>query len=541
MSAAVVAGLIALLAGPRESPEMRARRTLAEVERKRGPESTAAALRLNELAVVLQTAGQPREAATYARRAYEIFAREALETAAVAGVLYNMAAMERDCGRQERAHALARLAVRIRRAVVTDVGPDLSEYLVLAGELSWELKRHAEAAALLKEAVAARDGAGRPQALRTLSLLAATLAGGGHKPEAAEVLRRALGLAEASPETPPAALADLLERLGDAEEAEDAAQALQRYRRALAIRDASPPQDPWALSVDLGHVAMDAQNRGAVDESDALYARVAQVLEQYIGLDDPRVIDVYWELGGQSAFFREGQKDKAAVFWRKAFEGIEKYVARTDAAEGRRGLAHASLLAEHLASARARAGDLAGGEAYLRRLVAINEKVYGADRESVAEALVTLAEFHREHGQREKAEAVYGEALAAYESVDKSDYEGDVRPILMALVKLSEEAGDVDATVALYERIVSAEMEHRVYGTGVLIGALQKLADLEARRGRFERAEEQHRKALDVVQRGDATNTAAAISVLEAYASFLAGRHRLPEAQHLRATAASLK
>ena len=270
-------------------------RALAIDEASYGPDHPEVAIDLNNLAGLLQATNRLEEAEPLYRRALAIDeASFGPDHPNVAIRLNNLALLLNATHRLDEAEPLIRRALAIDEA---SFGPDHPKVAIRLNNLAELLRvthRLAEAEPLYRRALAIDEaslGPDHPNVARDLNNLAGLLRATNRLKEAEPLYRRSLAIDEASlgPDHPDVAtllnnLAGLLEVTNRLAEAEPL------YRRALAIDEKSFGPDHPDVAIDLNNLAGLLEVTNRLEEAEPLYRRAAGIMLASLGPDHPNTI-----------------------------------------------------------------------------------------------------------------------------------------------------------------------------------------------------------------------------------------------------------
>jgi hypothetical protein len=357
--------LLAKALHARAEPLMR--RALAIGEARLGNDHPTVAIRLNNLAALLQATNRLGEAEPLMRRALAINeASLGKDDPNVATDLNNLGGLLRATNRLGEAEPLMCRALAIDEASLGKDHPTVARDLSNLASLLQDTNRLGEAELLMRRALAIDEtslGKGHPSVARDLNNLAALLRDTSRLGEAEPLLRRALAITEASlgndhPNVATALsnLAELLRttnRLGEAE---------PLMRRALAIDETSLGKHHPNFATALNNLAQLLQDASRPGEAEPLLRRALAISEASYGKDHPDVANRLINL--------------------------------------------AALL-----QATNRLGD---AEPLMRRALAIYEASYGKDHPTVAIALNNLARLLQDTNRLGEAEPLMRRHLAIF-------------------------------------------------------------------------------------------------------------------------------
>ncbi len=292
-----VMGQLDMLFGAMALParaELYSRRALAIAVSHFPPDHTRVAIRLNNLAQLLQDTNRLGEAEPLMRRALGIDeASYGPDHPEVAISLNNLALLLQATNRLGEAEPLIRRALGIDEASYGPEHPKVAIRLNNLAALLQATNRLGEAEPLMRRALGideASYGPDHPNVARDLNNLAQLLQATNRLGEAEPLMRRALGIDEASygPDHPNVArdlnnLAQLLQdtnRLGEAE---------PLMRRALGIDEATYGPDHPDVARDLNNLAQLLQATNRLGEAEPLMRRALGIDEASYGPDHPNV------------------------------------------------------------------------------------------------------------------------------------------------------------------------------------------------------------------------------------------------------------
>ncbi len=285
--------------GLKYEAERWSRRALTIDEEAYGPEHPIVAVRLNNLAQLLQHTNRLNEAEPLMRRALDIDENAfGPQHPDVARDLNNLAQLLKETNRLKEAEPLMRRALDIDENAFGPQHPDVARDLNNLAQLLKETNRLKEAEPLMRRALDIDENAFGPQhpdVARDLNNLAQLLQHTNRLKEAEPLMRRALDIDENAfgPQHPDVAidlnnLALLLKATNRLKEAEPL------MRRALDIDEkAFGPQHP-NVARDLNNLALLLQETNRLKEAEPLMRRALDILEASLGDDHP------WTVGARN-------------------------------------------------------------------------------------------------------------------------------------------------------------------------------------------------------------------------------------------------
>ena len=257
-----------------------------------GPEHPDVAIRLNDLARLLQATNRLGEAEPLMRRALKITqAAYGPDHREVASYLNNLAQLLQVTNRLGEAEPLMRRALEITQAAYGPDHPNVATCLNNLALLLQATNRLGEAELLIRRALEitqAAYGPDHPEVASYLNNLALLLKATNRLGEAEPLMRRALEITQVAygPDHPMVAtclnsLASLLcatNRLGEAE---------PLMRRALEISQAAYGPDHPNVAIYLNNLAQLLQDTNRLGEAEPLMRRAVEILTKSLGTDHP--------------------------------------------------------------------------------------------------------------------------------------------------------------------------------------------------------------------------------------------------------------
>ena len=298
-------------------------RALAIVEAVNEPDNPDVALRLNNLAQLLQETNRPEEAETMMRRALEIDkAAYGPDHPDVARDLTNLAQLLYVTNRLAEAEPMMCRALAIVEAAYGPDHPDVAIRLNNLAILLQDTIRLEEAEPMLRRALAiveAAYGPDHPDVAIRLSNLARLLNDTNRMAEAEPMMRRALDIYEVAygPDHPTVAivlnnLAQLLRGTNRLAEAEP------MMRRTLEIDKAAYGPDHPDVARDLSNLASLLQDTNRLAEAEPMMRRSLDIYEAAYGPDHPTVAIV---LNNLAELLRDTNRlEKAEPLMRRALD-----------------------------------------------------------------------------------------------------------------------------------------------------------------------------------------------------------------------------
>ncbi len=270
------------------------RRALAIDEKNFGPDHPIVAIRLSNLAGLLQDTNRMHKAELLIRRALEIGEKNfGPDHPTVALRLNNLATLLQDTNRLNEAEPLMRRALKIDEKSLDPNHPNIANDLHNLAWLLKETNRMEEAEPLMRRALGIDEkslGPDHPKVAGNLNNLAQLLQATNRMAEAEPLMRRALEIDVKSfgPDHPDVArdlnnLARLLEDTNRMEEAEPL------MRRALEIDVKSFGPNHPMVAIRFSNLAHLLQATNRMDEAEPLMRRALEIDEKSFGPDHPIV------------------------------------------------------------------------------------------------------------------------------------------------------------------------------------------------------------------------------------------------------------
>ncbi len=366
-------------------------------------------------------------------------------------------------------------------------------------ELHWRQQQAGEAekafrqALALREAEAAEQPAALAQVLNRLGELYHAL---GRYREAKPLYERALKRFRQAKDDAGVskALVPLLNNLGlvDAELG-DYQEANDSYREALAIQKKLLGENHLDLAYTLNNLAMLEEKRGEHLEAERLYQKVLALKTEHLGEDHPHLATTLNNLA--LLYNNTGDYAQAEPLYRRALEIREKHL----------GADHAALATplNNLALLYYNLGNLKQAETLYQRALELRRTHLGEDHPSVASTLHALALLHQSRGEYEQAEALYQQALNIWERAYGEDHPS-VASSLNNLAALYRKQGNNQKAEAMHRHALAIREQRLGESHPDVANSLNNLALLYAKAGEHDRAEKLYLRALHIAEHGQA-------------------------------------
>jgi tetratricopeptide (TPR) repeat protein len=364
------------------------RRALAIDEQYHGAEHSEVAIRINNLAVLLQATNRLAEAEPLMRRGLAIQAKNhGPDHPYVAAQLNNLARLFRETNRLTEAEVLLRRALAIDEQSYGDEHPSVAMRLNSLAALLLATNQLAEAEPLMRRALTIDEqcyGAEHPKVAGGLNNLAQLLQATNRLAEAEPLMRRALAIDEQSYGADHPKIAIDLNNLALLVQATNRqAEAEPLMRRALAIQENSHGADHPFVARQLNNLAQLLQAMNRLTEAEPLMRRALAIDEQSYG---PEHSDVARDQNNLALLLKATSRlAEAEPLMRRALATYEQSYGADHPA--------VAIALNNLASLLQATNRLGEAEPLIRRSLAIDEQSYGADHPNVAIRLNNLAQL----------------------------------------------------------------------------------------------------------------------------------------------------
>lgn len=308
------------------------RRALAIDENSFGPEHPKVVTRLNNLALLLQATNRLGEAETMMRRALAISEHSfGPDDPRVATQVKNLAGLLQATNRLQEAEPMMRRALALGERKFGPDHPNVAHSLGVLASLLRETSRVVEAESLMRRALEIDErsfGPKHPRVATQLNNLAGLLKATNRLDEAEPLMRRVLAIDEKTfgPKHPDVArdlnnLALLLQTTKRLAEAEPL------MRRALAIHEQSFGPEHPKVAVSLNSLAQLLQDTNQIEEAEPLMRRALTILEQSFGPEHP---DVAGGLNNLALLLRDHKRpDEVEPLMRRMIKIFVEFTHRT--------------------------------------------------------------------------------------------------------------------------------------------------------------------------------------------------------------------
>jgi CHAT domain-containing protein/tetratricopeptide (TPR) repeat protein len=341
--------------------------------------------------------------------------------------------------------------------------------------------------------------------------------------EAVPLMERAIALCEKSlGESFPLALS--LDILGGLHrDLNDLDRAESYFTRALAVREhVQGPEHPDVAST-LTSLAAIANTRENFARAEQLYLRIIAINEKAHGPEHISVAPALFGLA--STYSNRGQFARAESLLRRALAIFEKASAGRDDF-------FTVLTLNNLAAVLKEQGRYEEAEPLYLRSLAAQEKLFGAESETVATTLTNLAALYREKGEYLRAEPLLRRALAAQEKTLGPTH-ADVGITLNQLALLLSDRGDNEGALPLFERALSIYEKALGPEHSAVAATLSSIAYIHSERKDYDGAEKLYQRALSIIEKSLGTETPLYASTLNNLAITVAEREDYARAEPL--------
>ena len=377
---------------------------------------------------------------------------------------------------------------------------DLAGLRKQAAEL-YRAGKYPEATELVKRSLALAErqyGPDHPDVGALLNNLATLHQAQGRYLEAEPLFKRALAIAEKARGPDHADVGTALNNLALLYRVQGRyVEAEPLYQRALAVREKALGPDHLDLASSLNNLALLYQARGRYIEAEPLLKRALVVAEKALGANHARVGTALNNLG--DLYRVQGRPAEAEPLYRRALAVAEKALGPDHPDVG--------TYLSNLAVLYGAEGRYADAEPLHKRALAVREKALGVDHPLVSLSLNNLAELYRMRGRYPEAEPLYRRALASYERALGSDHP-DLGTPLNNLAFLYQDQGRYAEAEQLYQRALMIR-EKALGPDHPSVGAsLHNLAGLHLAQRDWVRAAELWRRSTAVLTRRAQRGTA---------------------------------
>ncbi|MDX1578057.1 MAG: serine/threonine-protein kinase, partial [Gemmatimonadota bacterium] len=394
--------------------------------------------RVSDFLADLFTAADPAEARGRDPTATELLDRgarrlredEALaeDPAIRADLLTVLADVHANLGRDDRAEALAREALELRRETLPPDHPDIAEALETLGVILVNERELNEAGSLLSEGLEIlRARAEEPDDVLASAYtnLAAVALFRGELDSAASLLREGIAIRRRIGDSADLAnsldgLAIVHARRGDHEEA------IALHREALDLRSRLLEPDHPALAGTRQNLAVALIRAGRPAAAEPHLRRAVDTWREVLGPDHPRLGIAVANLG--TSLMRQGRLSAAESMFVASVEIRRRLYPEGD---------HPSLgsAVNSLGTLYLRTGDLDRAERLYLEAREIRRRAFGEDHPTYLASLSNLGALYRERGELGRAESFYRQALEGRIRVQgEVHHDTDVDRLELALV-----------------------------------------------------------------------------------------------------------
>jgi tetratricopeptide (TPR) repeat protein len=412
----------------------------------------------NQLGVLFDAKADYAEAEPLVRRAIAIDEQiYGPDHPNVAIRLNNLANLLNDTNRRAEAEPLMRRALAIDENSHGPDHPTVAINLNTLAQLLHDTNRLAEAEPLMRRALAIDEtnyGPDHPNVARDLNNLAAFLQDTNGLAEAERLYRRALAIDEKSYGLDHPNVAIRLSNLASLLQATNRlAEAEPPTRRALAIDETNLGPNHPVVARDLNNLAQLLKATNRLAESEPLMRRALAIHETSFGPDHP---DVAIAINNLAALLQHTSCFAEAEPMMRRALAIDETSYRPDHPNVARDL-------NNLAQLLKATNRLAEAEPLMRRALTIDEMSYGMDHPDVARDLNNLAQLLQATNRLAEAEPLYRRALAIDETsygLDHPDVAVDLNNLallLHATNRLAEAEPLMRRALAIFETSLVAD------------------------------------------------------------------------------------
>jgi CHAT domain-containing protein/tetratricopeptide (TPR) repeat protein len=300
-------------------------------------------------------------------------------------------------------------------------------------------------------------------------------------------------------------------------------------KRALALAERQFGPDHPTVGTALNNLAGFYKAQGSYAEAERLYERALAIFEKALGPDNP---DVGTALNNLAELYRvQGRYREAEPLYTRA-RAIDERAHGPDDPNVGRDLNNLAMLYEAQ-------GRYAEAEPLYQRALAIFEKALGPDHPDVANGLNNLAELYRVRGRYREAEPLYTQARAIDERARGPD-DPNVGRDLNNLAALYDAQGRYAEAESLYKRALAIEEKALGPDNPDVGSALNNLAWVYRAQARYAEAEALMKRALAIDEKALAPDHPSVGTDLNNLAAMYRVQGRYAEAEPLSQAALAI-
>jgi CHAT domain-containing protein/Tfp pilus assembly protein PilF len=313
----------------------------------------------------------------------------------------------------------------------------------------------------------------------------------GQHAESADLLTRAVSLAEIQLGPTDSTVAMLLESLGKCHyHLADYVHAEQAWNRARDIREKTSGANSIATARVLNNLAVLYKAQGRYSEAEALYRKTLDIRERTLGTDH---LDVAASLNNlANLLLVQARYGEAEADYQRALEITERNLGDHDP--------KIAIGLNNLAALYHMLGRYHDEEPLYRKALEILTAAYGREHPDVAQAMNNLGYMYHDMGEYQQAEPLYQQALTIEERTQGMEHP-KVAATLSNLARLYSDEGRYDAAEPLIRR--SLAIGEKTQGTDhpEVAEILNNLGDLLQRQERFSEAQAAYRRAQAILEK----------------------------------------
>jgi nephrocystin-3 len=505
-----------------------------EIQERRSPSRIT--IRLNDLALAFQHAGNLAVAERLYRKSLDLIAKSRGNRATRAATMSNLATLLFEKGEYREAEKLLWRALDMTEKALGSLHPDTGIQLGNLAEVLEVLGRRKEALPLLHRALEIAErtegaesqdaalrlaqlagwhiscgdyraaeqlyqraykiteaclGGSHPSTANRLRNLADVMVQRGEYSQAEIIYRKALKIFEVSIGRKSTLFADVLNSIGMTRYHQgDYSSAMDFFAKGLIIAESNLGSNHPDISKFLNNMALVSEEEDKVEDAEIYYRRSLHLTEASLGYSHPSTAV---SLNNLALFFKNmGDYASAEPLYRRALTTTER-VAGAHHADTATKLNNLGLLLEAK-------GDYKKAERYLRRAYAISEKSLGKNHPDTANRLNNLASALIELDRRSEAIPLFLRALSIFQRVL-----GPEHPTTLACADnvgfVYEEDNQDEKAEKVYKEVIGGVKSSSGLINKNLMRIHMSLGDLMKRQYRISEADKELSKAVTIAEK----------------------------------------
>ena len=322
------------------------------------------------------------------------------------------------------------------------------------------------------------------------------------RPEAFDLLARAVVIQEKFPDRDPVEFAKSLNNFGNAQRIKgDLAQAESYLQRAIAINEKALGPTDAMLGLNLMNLGAIYRDQKKFDLAEDSLQKSLSIRTQALGPDH---VDVAVSSSNLASLYQAQKK------YQEAEELYQQALAIYEKASDQRSVARTSM---RLAKLNADQGKYSVAEKLYLKVIAVNREMGGADSLELSEGLRQLANTYRSQGKSIQTDSLYQQALSIAERSAGPD-SPRVADILSGLMMEYMSTQRWHEAVAIAERTLAIREQASGPNSPAVANALANIGMLYSMTGRAKDAHEPLARALVIDENTFGKDSIAAATVL---------------------------